>query len=98
MAKKPASFKLTTKKDSNVIIIYTNVEQTTTEKNLVEFYLKQGYTPLFEEKKKGITVNEMRENLSADKESLDKFNALYKEKGGFHKACKFYNEWQKTNK
>ena len=103
MAKKAQSFKLDVK--NKTIILFTNVEQTTAEKTLFEFYLNQGYTPKFEEKKKGITVKEMRENLKADPDTLNKFNEIYKckdkdkiekKEAGFHAACKLYNEWKKN--
>ena len=49
MARKTASFKLNNEK--KIIVLYDNVEQSTAEKNLVEYYLKNGYTPMFETKK-----------------------------------------------
>jgi hypothetical protein len=54
--------------------------------------------PKFEEKRKGEKVTDMRKALAKDKEALEKFNALYAEKGGFHNAMKFYAEWKKANK
>ena len=96
MARKTASFKLNNEK--KVIVLYDNVEQSTAEKNLVEYYLKNGYTPMFETKKKGKTVAEMRKDLESDKETLEKFNAAYNEKNGFHSACKIYTTWKKENK
>lgn len=105
MAKKIQSFKIDEKKKA--IIVYTNVEPTAAEENLKTFYLNNGYTPLIEEKKKGIKVEEMRKKLQADEKALAEFNELYNckdkqaikdKKAGFHAACKYYNEWLKKNK
>jgi hypothetical protein len=93
MAKKPQSFKVDN--DKKIIVVYDNVEQTNGEKALVELYLKQGYLPKIEEKKKGKTVAEMLEELKANEEVLAQFEKAYAEKGGFHKACKIYAEWKK---
>lgn len=98
MAKKAESFKVNA--EEKTIIIYSNVEQTTAEKSLIEFYLTQNYTPLFEKKKKGITVEEMRKELKGT-DKLAEFERLYKSKKegeGFHSACKLYNAWKKENK
>lgn len=98
MAKKAESFKVNA--EEKTIIIYSNVEQTTAEKSLIEFYLTQNYTPLFEKKKKGITVEEMRKELKGT-DKLVEFERLYKSKKegeGFHSACKLYNAWKKENK
>lgn len=98
MAKKAESFKVNA--EEKTIIIYDNVKQTTAEKTLVEFYLTQGFTPLFEKKKKGITVAEMRKDLKGT-DTLVEFERLYKSKKdgeGFHSACKLYNAWKKENK
>ena len=95
---KVKSFKLNEKEKT--ITIFTNIEQSLAEKNLIEFYLNKGFIPFVEEKKKGITVDEMRKEL-AGTEELKEFNRLYKskEKGeGFHSACKVYNKWKKENK
>lgn len=105
MAKKAQSFRLDV--ENKTIILFTNVEQTTAEKTLFEFYLNQGYTPKIGEKKKGITVKEMREELKADEKTLNLFNEVYKckdkekikkKEAGFHAACKIYNNWKKNNK
>lgn len=105
MAKKVQSFKIDEKKKA--IIIYTNVESTAAEESLKLFYLNNGYKPLVDEKKKGITVDEMIEHLQEDEEALKKFEELYsckdktaikEKKAGFHAACKFYNAWKKENK
>lgn len=105
MAKKAQTFKIDEKKKA--IIIYTNVETNAAEETLKSFYLNNGYKPLFDEKKKGITVDEMREEMKNDKDALAKFNEMYEnkdkkaieeKKAGFHAACKFYNQWKKTNK
>ena len=81
------------------IIIYTNVDGNEAEQKLIDFYLERGYTPMVGEKKKGITVKEMREDMeSTDKNALAEFNKLYAEKNGFHSACKYYTKWKKENK
>ena len=95
MAKKAESFKVNAEKRE--ITLFTNVEQTTAEKTLIEIYLNQGYTPKFEEKKKGITVAEMRKELKGT-DKLVEFENAYKEKNGFFKACKIYNAWKKDQK
>lgn len=95
MAKKAESFKVNA--DKREITLFTNVEQTTAEKTLIEIYLNQGYTPKFEEKKKGITVAEMRKELKGTDKLLE-FENAYKEKNGFFKACKIYNAWKKDQK
>lgn len=97
MAKNAQSFKVDNKK--KVIIIYNNVEQANGEKTVVEFYLKQGYTPKFQDKPKSKTVAEMKKELEKhDKETLDKFKTAYAEKNGFHNACKIYTDWVKARK
>lgn len=105
MAKKTQSFRIDEKK--KVIVVYTNVETNAAEESLKAFYLNNGYKPLLEEKKKGITVKEMQKKLQADEKALAEFNELYNckdkqalenKKGGFHAACKYYNEWLKKNK
>jgi hypothetical protein len=95
MAHKIQSFKVDEKKKQ--IIIYTNVESNPAEELLKSFYLNNGYMPMMGEKKKGATVEEMRKDMEGT-EYLERFNAAYKEKGGFHVACKIYNEWKKANK
>ena len=96
MAHKPKSFKLDEK--NKAIIIYTNSENAEEESVLRDFYLKEGYKPLYDKKKKGISVAEMREELKADEETLKEFNKAYAEKNGFHTACKIYTKWKKENK
>lgn len=109
MAHKATSFKVDDKK--KVIILYSNVEAPAGEKALIEFYLTKGYTPMFEEKKEGISVDEMRAELEkADKDALKKFDKIYaikatdqmtkaeKKEIGFFGACKFYNQWKKEQK
>lgn len=97
MARKAESFKADEKKKE--IILYTNVEQNKAEKTLIDFYLYNGYTPKFAEKKAGKSVAEMRADLGADKEVLEKFNRAYKDKEkGFFEACKIYNAWLKGQK
>lgn len=107
MAHKAESFKVDDKKQA--IIIYSNVEVPAGEKFLIDRYLDKGYIPLFEEKKKSKSVDEMRKELKADKETLEKFETVYaskapenatkKEKSqyGFFGACKVYAEWAKKN-
>ena len=92
MAKKAESFKVNTTKKT--ITLYTNVEQTTAEKTLIEIYLNQGFIPMFEEKKKGKTVEEMRKELKGT-DKLAEFEKAYQEEKGFFKACKIYNTWKK---
>lgn len=96
MAKKAESFKVIAK--TKTIILYTNVEQNDAEKTLVEFYLNNEYTPMFEEKKKGVSVDEMRKALNKDAEALKRFEEAYKKKNGFFEACKIYSAWKKENK
>ena len=97
MARKAESFKIDEKK--KVIILYTNVTNVSpAEKELKEFYLSNGYTPMFEEKKPALTVAEMRKALKADEKALKSFEDAYKEKNGFFKACKVYQAWKKANK
>ena len=95
MAHKPKSFKVNEEKKQ--IILFTNVEPAG-EQTLIDFYLRNGYTPLFEEKK-STSVADMRKELKKDPEALAKFEEAYKEKtNGFFKACKVYTEWKKNNK
>lgn len=102
MAHKAESFKIGTKKtkkgEVNVIVLYTNVEANPAEQMLIDRYLKMGFEPLFEEKKASVRVAEMRKDLKKDPDTLAKFEETYKEKNGFHKACKIYAEWKKNNK
>lgn len=95
MAHKAESFKVDEKKKA--IVIYTNVAATPAEETAKEYYMKNGYTPMFAEKKKGATVAQMRADMKGT-EFAEKFETAYKEKGGFHKACKIYAEWKKANK
>lgn len=96
MAKKAQSFKVDNKK--KVIVIYNNVEQTDGERTVIEFYLKQGYTPKFDDKAKSKTVAEMKAELEQDEEALANFKNAYAEKNGFHNACKIYTDWVKAQK
>lgn len=97
MARRAQSFKLDTEKKT--ITIYTNVEAVEAEKNLTEFYLKQGYSPLFEVKKATKTVKEMEAELKKnDADAYAKFIEAYKQKNGFFDACKIYSDWKKKNK
>ena len=100
MARKPQSFKLNEAK--KIIILYTNI-RIDAENDLINFYLDRGYAPMYEEKKPSVKVADMRKDLKADKEALDKFNAIYggtyegdDADAGFFGACKYYNEWKKN--
>lgn len=93
MAKKAESFKVNAEKRE--IIVYKNVKQSPAEKTLMEIYINQGYTVKLAEKKKGITVEEMKKELKGT-DKLVEFENAYKEKNGFFKACKIYNAWKKT--
>lgn len=107
MAKKAESFRLDTKK--KVIVIYTNVDCSPAEQSVKEFYLAQGFAPKFEEKKKTLTVKDMRAELKADPNALKAFDTAYKKEApsgkdvkfsetGFAEACRIYNDWKKKNK
>ena len=103
MARKADSFRVVEK--GKKIIVYTNVEMTEAEEKLFNTYVKLGYTPLFEEKKPSKTVEDMRKELSADKDALKQFEEIYnkkKKKGDkstpFFDACKFYQQWAKEKK
>ena len=102
MAHKAESFKVATKKtkkgEVNVIVLYTNVEANPAEQMLIDRYLKMGFEPMFEEKKASVSVADMRKDLKKDEEALAKFEEAYKEKNGFHKACKIYANWKKAQK
>ena len=102
MAHKAESFKVATKKtkkgEVNVIVLYTNVEANPAEQMLIDSYLKMGFEPMFEEKKASVSVADMRKDLKKDEEALAKFEEAYKEKNGFHKACKIYANWKKAQK
>ena len=84
------------KVEVDVIILYTNVQANIAEQMLIDRYLKMGYEPMFEEKKASVSVNEMRNELKQDEETLAKFEEIYKQKNGFHKACKIYSDWKKS--
>lgn len=97
MARKYESFKINDKKKT--ITIYTNVKADAAEKEMKEWYLAHGYTPMKDEKKAGVTVEQMRAELAKDKTALEAFNTAYAEKEkGFFKACKIYMDWKKKNK
>ena len=96
MAHKAQSFKLNEKKKT--ITIYTNVEASPAEVELKNYYLSNGYMPMMEEKKAGITVKEMRKELKADAKAAAAFEEAYKDKNGFFAACKIYTDWKKANK
>ncbi len=92
MAHKPKSFKVNEEKKT--IILYTNV-QPEGEQTLIDYYLRNGYAPMFEEKK-GTSVATMRKELRNDEEASAKFEEAYKQKNGFFAACKVYSEWKKA--
>lgn len=103
MAHKAKSFKLVEKKDKATgvvvkrnIVIYTNVNEPV-EKTLIDFYLQQGYTPMFEEKKPTMSVEAMKADLKNDKEALKKFEEAYGNKD-FFAACKVHSSWKKEQK
>lgn len=106
MAHKAQSFRVekkTVKKgkekvEIDVIVLYSNVKASPAEQILIDRYLDKGYEPMFEEKKAGKTVAEMREELADDAETLAKFEEEYAKKNGFFKACKVYSAWVKANK
>lgn len=75
MAKKVESFKVNEKKKT--IILYNNVERNSAEQSLIEFYLLNGYKPMIEEKKPGITKEEMLEKMKGYDEYLADFNTAY---------------------
>lgn len=90
-------------------VIANIAELTEKELTAVKNYMALGYT--LEEKKvakKTKSIDEMREELKNDKETLDKFDAAYATKApkgnkdfketGFGKACMIYNAWVKENK
>lgn len=100
MAHKAKSYKLVEKKDKATgvvvkrnIVIYTNVNEPA-EKMLIDFYLQQGYAPMFEDKKPTTSVETMRADLKNDKEALEKFEKAYNEKD-FFGACKVHSIWKK---
>jgi hypothetical protein len=95
MASKPKSFRVDEKKQT--IVLYTNVERPKAEDMLVQFYLKQGFKALVEEKKKGKTVSQMKKEMKGT-EALKEFEKAYESEGGFFEACKIYNKWKKENK
>lgn len=96
MAHKAESFRLVKKTSKNVIVLYTNVEPNPAEQMLIDRYLNMGYEPMFEEKKAGKSVEDMRKELATDKEALAKFEEAYSKKSGFFDACKVYNAWKKA--
>lgn len=99
MAHKPQSFKLVEKKDGKkYIVLYKNV-RLPEEEALTSFYLKEGYIPMYEEKKPTTKVADMKKALKADPKALEEFETIYATKGtGFFDACKYYNDWKKSNK
>jgi hypothetical protein len=109
MAHKAESFYITTKKDKNCIVLYNNVEPKAAEQKQIDRFIGLGYEILFEDKKPGLKVSEMKEALAADAEALAKFEALYygneklykkdgTEEVAYFAACKFFNEWKKQQK
>ena len=97
MARKAETFKVNTEKKT--ITIYTNVKAVEAETITIRFYLEQGYTPLYEEKKATKTVKEMEAELKKnDAEAYAKFIEAYKQTNGFFNACKIYSDWKKNNR
>ena len=88
MAHKAKSFKLVEKKDKATGVVV---------KTLIDFYLQQGYTPMFEEKKPTMSVEAMKADLKNDKEALKKFEEAYGNKD-FFAACKVHSSWKKEQK
>lgn len=87
--------------------IVAKIEKLTEDElQAVKNYIALGYELKEVEKKQGITVQEMREELNKDAKALEEFNKLYKikadkEKGiqaGYFQACKFFNKWKKEQK
>lgn len=98
MAKTEKSYRIDKKK--KVVVLFSNIEQTDTDKMMIDTYVRNGYTLKAEKK---ITVAMMRAEMKNDKTALDEFNRLYtlNEEGGalgFHRACQFYTKWKKENK
>lgn len=91
--------------DGNKIIAKI-AELTPEELQAIKNYIALGYELTEPEKKKGITVAEMREALNKDAKALAEFERLYKTKAdekkgikaGYFQACKYFNEWKKENK
>lgn len=101
MAKEAKSFIVNQK--NKTITIFTNVKANATEQKIIDFYLEHEYTPLFDKKKSGVRIEEMKKALKPDEEAYNEFMRLYKSKEkiivdgkeltGFHAACRYYNEW-----
>lgn len=110
MAHKPQSYYIgTTKKGTNFIALYENVEPSAGEQKMIDRFISQGYEVRFEEKKASPKVEDMRAALAGDAVALAKFEAIYKgdeevfKKDGskqtaFFAACAFFNDWKKKNK
>lgn len=94
MAHKPQSFKLIENEKEKIIVLYTNIT-VDAEKPLIEFYMKNGFTPKLEEKKAQKTVADMKKELKDAPEVLAEFEKAYSEKNGFFNACKVYSDWKK---
>lgn len=87
-------------KKNMVVVMFSNIEQTPTDKMIIDTYVRNGYT-LKSEKK--TSVEDMRKELELCAEALEEFNRLYElnEVGGalgFHRACQYYTKFKKIAK
>lgn len=98
MARKSKSYRVDTKK--KILIMYSNVKQTSEDKFIINTYIDNGYKLKVEKK---TSIEDMRKALEKDTQALEEFNRLYdlNEEGGalgFHRACQFYTKWLKDKK
>ena len=70
MARKAETFKVNTEKKT--ITIYTNVKAVEAETITIRFYLEQGYTPLYEEKKATKTTRKTTSKTASKKTTTSK--------------------------
>lgn len=96
MARREKTFSVNEEK--KIITIWTNLEENAEDEKSINWYVRHGYTPKLAQKKPSVKVAEIREELKNAPDTLNEFNAKYKEKGGFHNAMKFYNDWKKAQK
>lgn len=82
----------TTKK---IITVNDNVTPTKNELEDLKIYVAGGYII---KHTTSVSIADMRAEMKDDKETLDKFNAAYAEKNGFHNALKIYSAWNKARK
>ena len=84
MARTVKGFRVDTKR--KVVVLYTNMKRT------VEQY--------FEDWKNALVEMMKKELKGKDKAAFDEFVKLYEtnddEGLGFHKACKYYSDWKKS--